>query len=255
MQRQMSNYNVNEPKAQYTEVAYGWDVVGRDGDKVGTVSTIQPHYIGVEKGFLFKEDIFIPTSAITRVTDDTVHLNVTKDQIENEDWTREPEMTDRHREAARYNEQMRADAKSRGVDRQSGERMHIPLSEEHLEVRTREVERGSVHAHKDVVTEEQSVNVPLREEEVRVERHDVGAGHTSRDVPADAFQEQDIEVPLRGEEADVTKRARVREEVDISKDVRERDEQVSDTVRREELHIDHDDNIRTERDKKRNKRP
>lgn len=232
----------------YAEVGYGWDVVGSDGDKIGSVAAIQPHYISVEKGFLFKEDIYIPTSAITSVGDEVVYLNVTKDHIEGQDWSREPEMTDRHREAARYNEERRADTTRQGAA-DTTERMHIPLSEEHLDVRTREVDRGSVHVHKDVIEEEQAVNVPLREESVHVERHDRRADQGAGTVPDDAFQEQDFEIPVRGEEADVTKRAQVREEVDISKDVHEREEQVRDTVRREEIHVDRDDALRDERER------
>lgn len=93
----MSQYNTNQP-GNLTEVAYGWDVIGSDGDKIGDVSAIQPHYISVEKGFLFKTDLFVPTSAIIRVENKKVYLNVTKDQIENQGWDREPEMTDYHRE-------------------------------------------------------------------------------------------------------------------------------------------------------------
>lgn len=231
----------------YVEVGYGWEVVGADGEKIGDVSQIQPHYLSVEKGFLFKEDVFIPTSAISRVHDETVFLSLTQDQIENEDWTREPEMTAWHRETARHNEEWRAEQMDLGRT-DTGDRFRIPLAEEQLDVHTRDVERGRVHVHKDVVTEEQSVDVPLREEEVRVERHDVRSGEYSGDVAPDAFQEQDIEIPIRGEEAEVTKRARVREEVDISKDVTERTERVSDTVRREEVHVDHDDTFREETD-------
>ncbi|HEX2281232.1 MAG TPA: DUF2382 domain-containing protein [Thermomicrobiales bacterium] len=240
----MSQYDVNRPKAGYTEIATGWDVVGADGDKIGSIAAVQPHYISVEKGFLFKEDLFIPTSTITSVQDDTVYLNVTKAQIEHEDWHSEPEMNEWHRETADYNDQLRATDVNSGVDRRPGDRMHIPLSEEHLEVGKHDVERGRAQVRKDVTEEEQSVDVPLREEEVRVERHAAGSGQ----VPDDAFQEQDIEIPIRGEEADVTKRARVREEVDIEKDVRERTEHASDTVRREEVHVDHDDNLREERE-------
>ena len=226
-----------------TEIAYGWDVVGVDGEKIGDVAAIQPHYISVEKGFLFKEDVFVPTSAITSVENEKVYVNVTKDQVENQGWDREPEMTDQHRDVAAYNERMRTADSDRGTDREVGDRMHISLSEEKLNVNTRETDRGSVHVHKDVVEEEQVVNVPLREEEVRVERHSVSGG----DVPSDAFQEQDIDIPIRGEEADVTKSAQVREEVDITKDVRERDEQVRERVRREELNIDKDDTLDVDR--------
>lgn len=239
----MSQYDRNQPRAGMTEIAYGWDVVGTDGAKIGDVAAIQPHYISVEKGFLFKTDLFVPTSAITAVENERVYLNVTRDQIENQGWDQEPEMTDRHREVADYDNRFRSAEVERGVNREPNDRMHIALSEEQLNVNKREVERGSIHVHKNVIKEEQAINVPLREEEIRVERHNV----TSGDVPADAFQEQDFDIPLRGEEADVTKTARVREEVDITRDVRERDEQVRDRVRREELHIDRDDTIDVER--------
>lgn len=136
-----------------------------------------------------------------------------------------------------------------GVAKEVNDRMHIPLAKEHLDVTKRDVERGRVHVHKDVVEQEEVVNVPLREEEVRVERHDVTAGHTTGEVPADAFQEQDIEIPLRGEEAQVHKSARVREEVNISKTARERDEQVRGAVRREEFHVDKDDNLEVDRER------
>jgi uncharacterized protein (TIGR02271 family) len=246
----MSQYNINQPgNANLTEIAYGWDVVGSDGEKIGDVAAIQPHYISVEKGFLFKTDIFVPTSAIASVENKKVYLNISKDQIENQDWDREPEMTDRHREVADYNEQVRTADMDAGVAREAGDRMHIPLSEEHLDVTKRDVERGQVRVHKDVVEHEESVNVPLREEEVRVERHETTADHTSGQVPDDAFQEQDIEIPLRGEEAEVHKTARVREEVDISKVARERDEQVRGTVRREEVHVDKDDNLEIDRER------
>jgi uncharacterized protein (TIGR02271 family) len=235
----MSQYHINEPKAGMTEIAYGWEVVGSDGDKIGDVAAIQPHYISVEKGFLFKTDIFIPTSAISSVQDEKVYLNVSKSQIEGQGWEREPEMTDHHREVAAYNEQLRTS----DVDREVGDRMHIALSEEQLNVTKRETERGSVHAHKEVIEEDRVVDVPLREEEVHVERRNVTGG----EVPSDAFQEQDIDIPIRGEEAEVTKSARVREEVDITKEARERNEQVRDRVRREELHIDNDDTLESER--------
>ena len=91
-----------------------------------------------------------------------------------------------------------------------------------------------MRVNKTVTEEEASVNVPLREETVHVERHAVQG--LQRRLPTDAFQETEIDIPLRGEEVDVSKRAVVREEVTIRKDVIERDQQVYDTLRREEVH-------------------
>ncbi len=113
--------------------------------------------------------------------------------------------------------------------------INVPVHEEELAARTRQVERGQVQVEKDVVAEEQVLNVPVTEERVRVERHAV-SGNTPAD--ATAFQEGVIEVPVRGEEVELTKRTRVAEEVEIAKEAVQRTEQVAGTVRREEVRIE-----------------
>jgi uncharacterized protein (TIGR02271 family) len=223
------------------EIDHGWDVFGTDGDKVGDVQEVQPHYIVVSKGFFFPTERYIPVSAITNVEHDRVYLNVTKNEIDSLGWDTVP---DADYSDARQTRTTGADYvetgtdmdRSRGTTTRETDDMHVQLSEEQLDVRKREVERGAVRLRKDVVTEEQSVNVPLREEEVHIERHRVDA--RTGEVPDDAFQETTIEIPIRGEEVDVRKRAVVREEVDITKDVHEHNERVSDTVRREEVHLE-----------------
>ncbi len=187
--------------------------------------------------------LFVPTVAITRVENETVSLSVSKDQIEHQDWNHEPAMTDRHREISDEDDRIRTADIDGAITQEAGDRMHIAVSEEHLDVSTREVERGRVNLQQDGIQEEKSLAAPLREEEVRVERYDVTGRPTRGDVPADAFQEQDIEIPLRGEEVVVTKHARVREEVDISKCVREREVPVGDTVRRAKVDIDRDGDL------------
>ncbi len=110
----------------------------------------------------------------------------------------------------------------------------VPLTEEELAARTREVERGEVRIEKDVVSEQQTLDVPVTEEEVEVTRRRVDRPATD----ADAFEEETVEVPLRGEEVEVEKRARVVEEIDIDKTAREHTEQVTDTVRHEEVRVE-----------------
>ena len=65
---------------------------------------------------------------------------------------------------------------------------------------------------------------------------------------ADAFEETVIEVPLRSETVDVQKQARVTGEVVVSKEAVERTEQVSGTVRREEVYVDEDATLIDERE-------
>jgi uncharacterized protein (TIGR02271 family) len=120
------------------------------------------------------------------------------------------------------------------VDR---DRETIEVVDEELTATTRPVERGEVRVHKDVIEEQQTLEVPVTEEEVEITRRRVDRGVTDADH---AFEEGTIEVPLRGEEVDVEKRARVVEEVDIDKTARQRTERVSDTVRHEEVHVDGD---------------
>jgi uncharacterized protein (TIGR02271 family) len=119
----------------------------------------------------------------------------------------------------------------------------VPVAEERLNVSKHETERGRVNIHKDVVEEQQTVNVPLREEEVRVRRRAVDGDMLTGETPANAFEDVDIEIPIRGEEADVSKQTVVRENVEVSKTVRERQQPVSDTVRREEVRVEGADGV------------
>ena len=118
------------------------------------------------------------------------------------------------------------------------EEIRIPVIEEELTATVRPQEAGAVRIEKDVVAEERTLEVPVTEERVRVERRVVDRPVTAAD--ADAFEETVIEVPLRTETVDMQKQARVTEEVVVSKDAVQRTERVTDTVRREEVVVDED---------------
>jgi stress response protein YsnF len=81
-------------------------------------------------------------------------------------------------------------------------------------------------------------SVNLREENVHVERRPVDRTATPGDEVL--FKDRTIEMEERAEEAVVEKEARVREELVINKQVGERTETVSDTVRRTEVDIEDD---------------
>ncbi|MDQ3547399.1 MAG: YsnF/AvaK domain-containing protein, partial [Chloroflexota bacterium] len=108
------------------------------------------------------------------------------------------------------------------------------------------IERGSVHVQKEVVATSQSFDIPLHEEDLRVVRHRIEREDATSEIPADAFIEMEIEIPIRGEEIEVRKRPVVRDQVVISKVVRERARQVTETLRREELHVEGGDGITAE---------
>jgi len=222
--------NTSYQPGQVWEIDHGYDVFAADGEKVGDVQDVQPHYLTVSKGFFFPSERHVPVDAIADVREERVYLAVNKNQLDSQNWETVPA-------APTYTE---TDTDTlvgeRTTTTETDDDVRIPLMEEQLQVGKHEVRRGLVRVHKRVESEQQSVNVPLREETVHVERHAVSGDYTDN-VPADAFQETEIDIELRGEEADVSKRAVVREEVEIDKDVVERNQQVTDTVRREDVHV------------------
>lgn len=116
-----------------------------------------------------------------------------------------------------------------------GETGTIEVAEEQLRVGKRDVGHGRVRVRSYVVEDEVSEDVTLRKEEVDVERRSVDKPLKSSDK---AFEERTIELEEKSEEAVVSKEARVTEEIDVSRDVEDRTETVSDTVRRTEVEID-----------------
>jgi len=225
------------------EIMTGAEVFGSDGEKVGNVSAVYPGYIMVEKGLFFPTDYYIPRSAIASFDADRVYLSYTKADALNTEWdvrpadletatmvTTTPEMdadtallTDRDRLAA-----------TRIAE--TDEEIRIPVIEEELTATVRPQEAGAVRVQKDVVAEERTLEVPVTEERLRVERRVVDRPASAADLAA--LQDEVIEVPLRTETVDIQKEARVKEEVVLSKEAVQRTERVSDTVRREEVYID-----------------
>jgi uncharacterized protein (TIGR02271 family) len=223
-----------------TNITTGAEVFGADGEKVGTVAEVYSGYIVVEKGFFFPTDYYIPMSAIASADNNQVYLNLAKDAALNSGWDAQPT----NLQATSYDTSMGSVTDvDRGFDAsaariETDEEIRVPVMEEELTATVREREAGAVRIEKDVITEEQTLDVPVTEERVRVERRVVDRPISAAD--ADAFEETVIEVPLRTEEVDIQKRARVAEEVVVSKEATQRTERVADTVRREEVFVDED---------------
>src|SRR5215207_4345946 len=113
-------------------------------------------------------------------------------------------------------------------------------SEEELRVGKTERESGRARLRKYVVEEEVTRKVPVRREEVRVEREPItdanaGAAHSGPEISS-----EEHEVVLHEEEPVAEKRVVPKERVRLDKDVEIDERQVSDTVRKEELDVDDD---------------
>jgi uncharacterized protein (TIGR02271 family) len=116
--------------------------------------------------------------------------------------------------------------------------IRVPIHEERLEVEKRQGELGSVDVRKEVTTEEVSVPVELRHEEVTVDRVDVKDRPVAPGELDNAFQEGTIRVPVRGEQAVVEKEAVVTGEVVIDREVETERQTISGTVRKERVDVD-----------------
>lgn len=113
-----------------------------------------------------------------------------------------------------------------------GER-RIQLRGEMLRTYKERVQRGEVTLRKEVVTENQSVNVPVSREELIIERTP-GTGQATGEIGTD----KEIRVPLSEEGVRVEKQPVVNEEVRVGKRQVQDNQQVSDQVRHEELRVD-----------------
>jgi uncharacterized protein (TIGR02271 family) len=113
----------------------------------------------------------------------------------------------------------------------------VPVVEEQLRIGKRDTSHGRVRVRSYVVEQPVSEEVRLRDEDVTVERRPVDRPVSGEDR---LFQDRSIEVEEHREEAVVAKEARVKEEVVVKKQVGERVEQVSDTVRRTKVEVEDD---------------
>ncbi|GIP40483.1 hypothetical protein J31TS4_37630 [Paenibacillus sp. J31TS4] len=111
----------------------------------------------------------------------------------------------------------------------------LRLREERLDVDKERVQTGEVTVHKDVVEEEKTINVPVTREEVVIERHSVRDGETDG---APIGEDETIRIPVSEERVDVDKHQVVTGEVSIGKREVRDTEQVHDTVKREEAHVE-----------------
>jgi len=136
------------------------------------------------------------------------------------------------------------------TDRDRHERDRITRSEEELDVRKRSHEAGEVRVGKHVETEHVSRDVPVRHEEVDIERRPISGDRM--DTSARIDESGEIRVPLMEEEVDVTKRTVPKEEIVVRKREVEETEHVEADLRREKLDIDKSGDVkRTDQDRDR----
>ncbi|WP_279193242.1 PRC and DUF2382 domain-containing protein [Corynebacterium stationis] len=114
-------------------------------------------------------------------------------------------------------------------------------NEEHLNVGTERVETGEARLRKYVVTETETVEVPVSHEEVRVERTPISAEEAEAQAKSgglDANRSEDASVTLHEERPVVNKETIPVEKVNLSTEEVSDTERVTEEVRKEQIDAD-----------------
>ncbi|HYZ46122.1 MAG TPA: YsnF/AvaK domain-containing protein, partial [Actinomycetota bacterium] len=113
-------------------------------------------------------------------------------------------------------------------------------SEEELRVGKTQHEAGRARLRKYVVSDQVTESVPLKREEVRVEREPITDGNIDRATAGPDISEEEHEVVLHEEQAVVEKRAVPKERVRMTTDTVTEEEQVSEELRKEQIETEGD---------------
>jgi len=110
----------------------------------------------------------------------------------------------------------------------------LRLHEEELRAHKQTVQTGEVRVRKEVHTEHQTLDVPVRKEEVVIERRPVAGQASSADIRPG----EDIRIPVSEEQVKVEKQTVAKEEVKVGKRQVQDTERVSGDVRKEEVRVE-----------------
>jgi len=111
----------------------------------------------------------------------------------------------------------------------------VQVREEELHVQKQPVQTGEVRVRKEVHTEHKTVQVPVTKEEVVIERTPVSGKQVSA---TDIKAGEEIRIPVKEEQVHVEKTPVVKEEVRVGKRTVQETEQVSGTIRKEEVKVE-----------------
>ena len=112
----------------------------------------------------------------------------------------------------------------------------LRLREEQLNVNKQRTQIGEVQLGKEIVSERKTLNVPVTHEEAFIEHRAITGTAASDTTPIG--EGESMRVPLSEERVNVRKETVITGEVSIGKRAVEETQQVTDTVRREEAHVE-----------------
>jgi uncharacterized protein (TIGR02271 family) len=240
--------------------AYEWqgrNLVGSDGDKIGRIEEIyldratdRPEWALVNTGLFGTKSNFVPLAGASPSGGD-VKVGVTKDEVKDApgidpdgELSPEEESTLYSHYGFDYGDYDDSTGEDEGVVGRdvSGPETDEAMtrSEEELAVGTRTQESGRVRLRKYVVTENVTQTVPVRREEVRVEREPITDANVDAATDGPAISEEEHEVVLHEEEVVTEKRAVPKERIRLDKDTVVDEQQVSEEVSKEQVEVEGD---------------
>ena len=260
--------------------AYGWHgrtMVGSDGEKIGKISDIyedqdtgEPEWATVNTGLFGTRSNFVPLAGAAPSGED-VRVQITKDQVKDAPGVEndgglsdEEERRLFEHYGVPYTNAGSTTAQgtppSGGAGYSNGDVVEptsgtggpghdvsgpntdeaMTRSEEELRIGTQHREVGRARLRKYVVTEQVTQTVPVRHEEVRVEREPITETNRDQALSGADISEEEHEVVLHAEEPVVEKRAVPKERVRMDKDAVTEQETVTEQVRKERIDVDGD---------------
>jgi len=245
----------------------GYGCYGGNDDKLGDVDgviadeSMTPRYLVVNSGGFFStKQYVVPFGEIARVDDQDKRVyfaTLSKDRLTsgsypeyNDEWwdsnnhgawsNHERQVAQAYGHDHSHEREGRMDYNSDLYTRRPEGTQRLQLMEERLRANKQREQAGSVTLGKRIVERQETLNVPVTEERVVIERTPVQEGTPAR---GEIGRDQTIEVPVMKETVDVAKDATVREEVNVRKEATQHTEQVQGTVRSEQLDVKDGENL------------
>ena len=241
-----------------TEVTEAYDfrgrtLIDRDGDKIGKIDDVyadrqdgQPEWALVNTGLFGTKKTFVPLHAAQPVGED-LRVPLEKAHVKDAPGIdADGELSDsEERELFTHYDlgyETDVDASAGNGHDVSGPTTDDAMtrSEEELRVGTERREAGRARLRKYVVTETEQRTVPIRREEVRVEREPITEGNVDQALDGPAISEEEHEVVLHEERPVVHKEAVPVERVRLDKETVTEQRQVTEEVRKEQIDVDGD---------------
>ena len=235
----------------------GATVLDNDGDKIGSVgqvyidpSTGAAAWLTVKTGLFGTGESFVPATDASYEGDD-VRVGYAKAFVKDAPRVDAGGALDDHDTDALYNYYGFGSTGNAGgstaTDGTVGYDTSGPTtddamtrSEEHLEVGTERVETGRARLHKYVVTEQETVTVPVSHEEVRVVSEPITERNAGDAFDGPDISEEDHEVVLTGDRVVTETEAVPVERVHLDTTTVTEQETVSGDVRKERIELDGD---------------